>query len=84
MEKISIDLNTKSTNDKLWNALKHASEIDENDIDIDYKEAFNFLETLRDYKKTYGLGGDSHDISKWSRSERNAYSYEHLDFLDFF
>ncbi|CAF3668383.1 unnamed protein product [Rotaria sordida] len=78
MDKISIDLNQKS-NDKLMKALKHASEIDRNNLEYGDKESFDFLKELRSYKEDYGLGGDAHDISKWTRSERAAYSYQHFN-----
>ncbi|CAF3907382.1 unnamed protein product [Rotaria sp. Silwood1] len=74
MDKIIIDLNNKS-NDKLMKALKHASQIDRNNLEYGDKESFDFLKELRLYKEKYGLGGDAHDLSKWSRSKRAAYSY---------
>jgi len=54
-------------------------ELIKNHLEYGEKESFNFLKELRLYKEEHGLGGDSHDISKWSRSERAAYSYDRLD-----
>jgi len=73
MDKKSIDLNEQS-NSNLWKALKHASTINPNDIEHGGKESFDFMKELRTYKAQYGLGGDSYDLSKWSRSDRAAYS----------
>jgi len=73
MEKISID----KSNDKLLNALKHASENTE--VEYGNKETFDFMNELRLYKRNYpGMGGDSHDLSKWSRTERADYSFENF------
>ncbi|CAF2761310.1 unnamed protein product [Rotaria sp. Silwood2] len=81
MDKISIDLNEKS-NDKLMKALKHASQIDRNNLEYGDKESFDFLKELRSYKVNYGLGGDAHDLSKWSRNERAVYSYRRFNPFD--
>ena len=83
MEKVSIDFNKKSDqfNEKLWNTLKHAAQIDKDNIDYDGEESFDFMKELHSYRKKYGLGGDSHDLSKWTRSERNAYAYGRFDRL---
>jgi hypothetical protein len=32
------------------------------------------MKELRSYKEQYGLGGDSHDLSKWSRAQRADYA----------
>jgi hypothetical protein len=83
MENISIDLNKKS-NDKVWQALKHASEIEIDDIDYGTEETFDFMNELRLYKGRHsGMGGDSHDLSKWSRAERAAYSFDRFNDFDF-
>jgi hypothetical protein len=78
MEKISIDLKGQSTlsNEDLWNALKHADSINPNEVEHGGKESFQFLKELRSYKEQYGLGGYSHDLRKWSRSERDRYSFK--------
>ena len=68
-------MNNKS-NENLWKALKHASAINPNDIEHGGKESFDFMKELRSYKEQYGLGGDSHDLSKWSRSDRAEYSLD--------
>jgi hypothetical protein len=75
MDKISIDLNQQSNqlNPNLWKALKHASLINPNEIEHGGKESFDFIKELRIYKGQHGLGGDSYDLSKWSRSDRAAY-----------
>lgn len=77
MEKITIDLNEqpKNINLNLWNALKHAASINPNEIEHGGKESFDFLKELRTYKGQYGLGGDAHDLSKWSKNQRTAYEY---------
>lgn len=76
MDKITIDLNEQPKNMKsnVWVALKHASTIDPNNIEGD-KESFDFLKELRLYKSQYGLGGDAHDLSKWSKADRAPYEY---------
>jgi len=77
MDKISIDLNEESTNlnPNLWKALKHAASINPNEIEHGGKESFDFKKELRSYKGQYGLGGNSHDLSKWSKSERAVYKF---------
>lgn len=78
MENISIDLDHPPTNEKaqLWRALKHASTIDPNNLEHGEKESFDFLKELRLYTEDYGLGGDSHDLRKWTRAERHEYSLD--------
>ena len=78
MDKVRIDPNEKS--DKkyriLYEALKHASEIKKNT----YKESFNFIEEFDLYSKNNpGLGGNSHDLRKWSQTQRNLYKYDNTD-----
>lgn len=77
MENTTIDLKNKPANmtDKLWNALKHATTIDPNHLEEGEPESFDFLSELLDYKIQYGLGGDFHDLSKWSRRDRAVYSF---------
>ncbi|CAF4153980.1 unnamed protein product, partial [Rotaria magnacalcarata] len=62
------------TNNNLWKALKHAAQIDRNNIDYGDKESFDYLKELRLYKGRHGLGGEAFDLSKWSRSDRAVYS----------
>jgi len=83
MENISVDFNGKA-NEKLSNALKHAASIDKNDIEHGDPESFDFMKELRTYKEKHGLGGDAHDLSKWSRAQRAAYSYGRFDPFDGF
>ena len=82
MEQISIDLNGPSTlsNEDLWKALKHAASINANEVER--KETFQFLKELRSYKEQYGLGGYSHDLRKWSQSERDRYSFRRFNRFD--
>lgn len=69
-------------NKSLWKSLKQAAEIEEKGIDCGDKESFDFLNELLIYKRKYpGMGGDAYDISKWSKSERAAYSFNR--FRDF-
>jgi len=79
MDKISIDLNQQSTNlnPNLFKALKHAAAINPNEVARGGKESFDFKKELRSYREQYGLGGDSHDLSKWSKSDRDAYKLGH-------
>jgi hypothetical protein len=86
MEKISIDLNGPSTlsNENLWKALKHASEINPNEIERGGKESFHFMKELRSYKGQYGLGGEAYDLSKWSRSDRAQYSFRRSNLMNNF
>jgi hypothetical protein len=80
IEQTKIDLN-KTPNGRIWDALKHAAGIDEDDVDGD-EETFDFLNELRLYKEQYSLGGDSHDLSKWSRAERAEYDLGRFDEFD--
>ncbi|CAF0915420.1 unnamed protein product [Adineta steineri] len=84
MEKTSIDFKKKpaSFDQDLWNALKHAASIDKDEIDCGDTETFDFMKELRSYKGQYGLGGDAHDLSKWTRSDRAAYSLDRFNTLD--
>ncbi|CAF4761501.1 unnamed protein product, partial [Rotaria magnacalcarata] len=50
MDKVTIDWNKKTTNNNLWKALKHAAQIDRNNIDYGDKESFDYLKELRLYK----------------------------------
>ena len=78
MDKVHIDPNEKSgKKDRiLYEALKHAFEIKKNA----YKESFNFIEVFDLYSKNNpGLGGNSHDLRKWSKTQRNLYTYDTID-----
>ena len=81
MEKNVIDLNVKpeKSKEELWKALKHAADIDRNEIEHGGKESFDFMKELRLYKEQYGLGGDAHDLSKWSRADRDEYKFGNLN-----
>ncbi|CAM4807218.1 unnamed protein product [Rotaria magnacalcarata] len=62
MDKVTIDWNKKTTNNNLWKALKHAAQIDRNNIDYGDKESFDYLKELRLYKGRHGLGGEAFDL----------------------
>lgn len=71
IEKVVIDINEKD--EGIWQALKHASDIEEDD----YDESFNFLEELAQYSSNHpGLGGNSHDLRRWSMAQRKLYSFD--------
>jgi hypothetical protein len=81
MEKTKIDLNVPPSKSKeqLWKAMKQAVHVENNGIDDYRKESFDFMNDLRLYKQKYpGMGGDSHDLSKWSKAERSEYSFNHF------
>ncbi|CAF1173248.1 unnamed protein product [Rotaria sordida] len=78
MDKIYINLNEKSDkkDENLCKALKHASKIKKNA----FKESFNFMKELDLYSKTNpDLGGNSHDLRKWSKTQRNLYLLNKID-----
>ena len=84
-ENKSIDLDDKTAkvDKKLSSAMKHAVQIGQSGIDDGETESFDFLEELQSYKQTHGsMDGDSHDLSKWSKSDRAEYSYDRLRFDD--
>ena len=76
MEGKTIDLNAAPSEGQkeLWNAMKQAVEVEKKGIDHATKESFDFMNEVQIYKRAHGMGGDSHDISKWSKSERSQYS----------
>jgi hypothetical protein len=74
MENIRIDVNEKD--DILSKALKHAAGISKNA----YKESFDFMKEFGLYSiNNPGLGGHSHDLRKWSKTQRNLYSFDNMD-----
>lgn len=74
IENIVIDINEKK--DGIWQALQHASEIEEDD----YDESFNFVQELAQYSTNYpGLGGNSHDLRRWPMAQRKLYSFDRDD-----
>lgn len=80
MKNYTIDFDQPPNTEKkqLWTALKHASVIDPDRLDHGEKESFDFLKELRLYTEEYGLGGDTHDLRKWTRSEREEYSHDRI------
>jgi len=80
MKNRTIDFNRPSNADKqqFWTALKHASTIDPDHLEEGEKESFDFLKELRLYTEEYGLGGDAHDLRKWTRAERDEYSRDRI------
>ena len=83
MENKFLNLNDKSmrTNKKLWTAMKHAVDIGLSGVDEGETESFDFLDELQDYKDSQGeVGGESYDLSKWSKAERAKYSYDRIRF----
>ena len=83
----TIDLNGRAPKGKedLWKALRQALDIEEDGITEGDPESFNFLEELQNYREDHGgMGGDSHDLRKWSKTERAAYSLDRFDDADDF
>ena len=78
VDKIRINLDEKCNkkDQDIWQALKHASGIKKNA----YRESFDFMKELNLYSKNHpGLGGHSHDLRKWSKTQRNLYSFDNID-----
>jgi hypothetical protein len=78
IDKIRINLNEKpdEKDESFWKALKHAAGIRKNT----YKESFNFMKELSIYSvNNPGLGGNSHDLRKWSPTQRRIYSFDNDD-----
>ena len=62
--------------------MRLAMSIEKNGTDVgDKKETFDFIKELETYRHRYGLGGDYHDLSKWSKHQREQYSFDRPDFL---
>jgi hypothetical protein len=56
--------------------LKHAAAIRKNG----FKESFNFTKELNIYSiNNPGVGGNSHDLRKWSPTKRRIYSFDSND-----
>lgn len=73
---IDLDASPSAAQKELWNALKQAASIEKKGIDHGKKESFDFMNELQIYKRANAdMGGDSHDISKWSKGERAQYSF---------
>jgi hypothetical protein len=78
MERIPIDLNQKvdEKDENIWEALKQAINIKQNA----FKESFDFITELAKYAENNpDLGGNSHDLRKWSKTRRNLYSFDNND-----
>jgi hypothetical protein len=78
IDNIRVDLNAKADkkDEDIWEALKHAIKIKKNG----YKESFDFMKELNLYSKNNpSLGGHSHDLSKWSKTQRNLYLFDNND-----
>jgi len=78
MDKVRIDLNAKpeKKDEEIWDALKHAAGIKRNA----YDESFNFIKEFELYSNNHpGLGGNSHDLRKWSKTQRSLYSLDNMD-----
>lgn len=87
MKNETIDLNGSAPKNKedLWKALQRALDIEEEGIVEGDDESFNFLDELKNYREDQGkIGGDSHDLRKWSKAERAAYSLDRFDDSDEF
>lgn len=68
-------VNFDDKDDDISEALKHASKIPDDIED----ESFNFMQDLAVYSTTYpDLGGNSHDLRKWSKAKRDLYSFDRV------
>lgn len=60
-------------------AIKHAASISKDE----FNESYDFMKELGIYSMNNpGLGGRSHDISKWSLTKRNTYLLNNSDDQD--
>ncbi len=74
IDKILIDFN--ENDEAISKALKHAAGVSKNA----FNESFDFMKELGVYSiNNPGLGGNSHDLRKWSQAQRNLYSFDNMD-----
>lgn len=86
MENTTLNLKAKSPTGKetLWQAMKWADTVDKEGIDSGERETFDFMKELKIYNDVYQMAGDSHDLRKWSKQERQKYSFESRENFDNF
>ena len=73
-EKVRLDLTQQPVNidQGLWLALVQGHTIKK----ARYHESFQFLKELHRYRENFpSLGGNAHDLRKWSRTRRAIYSF---------
>jgi hypothetical protein len=86
MEKTTLNLKKRprELRERLWEALQLAVKIEKDGIDSGDEESFDLFEELDEYRKAHGnMESQAHDLSKWSKHQREQYSLDRFnDFED--